>query len=127
MQALKDAGILLAALTLLVSVSVSRVADDGEAAAETSLTPRTEAAVPAETAPAEVAPAFFRAAPRAVPADAPPVEAGTGRFEIRFDGDLAQRCEEVLVLLADVAAERGRDAVAHRIHQVVKQQPCPKT
>lgn len=127
MQALRDAGIVLVVILLLVSVRLTPL-DEAETASDASLTPRTEAAAVNVEIPET------RWVEQAVPAGAPVVEAGEGVMILRqelsrtmqvldpADREDIEYCTQVMFRLQ--AAEEATHEHEHEAEEIVRVLSC---
>jgi hypothetical protein len=135
MQAIKDAGIVLIVLTLLISVRVQRI-DPSAPLDPGSLMTQTEAADTASGAPAvEQAPVRTDARPRVLTlprtglandSRLPAVSLTEDVAEGAGSLDPAADCAEILVLIRDSAAETHRPSPTRDIERIVRTIPCPR-
>ena len=136
MQALRDAGIVLIAITLLISMRVTKI-DSAETLEPGSLMTRTDAAeMKMEPAPAPATEVFEPADP--IPASrviATEIDRDTAvRWVMSLAGDaldgkvkvdVAEHCSEILILIDKAAEATGREALTREVKRVVKAAPCP--
>ncbi len=135
MKALKDAGIVLIALTLLISTRVHKI-DPAESLETGPLMTQTEATEAAPASPTEDPSPIHNARVVMTPME-PRIEIDQDtamRWVVSLPEadaraiqlDAADRCSEILVLIRRAAEATGRDAVTREVDKVIQAAPCPR-